>query len=588
MLSKESMPEESNLADRFSQFEARLTRLEAHLGLEPVTPESPLPQGPPADGESDRLETPLTGDELEVVVGQNWFAGVGIIVLALGGAFALSLPFPNLPALAPSLIGYLVAIGLFLVARFWNESFRLVARYLRGAGMALLFFATLRLFFFGTPPALRTDSWVGGFVLLLSVGVNVGLALHRRSPVLLGLALTTGYAAVVAVGSAGFAFLTLTALTLLTIVVCLRSSWTTGILLFGIVGTLLTHLVWALNDPLLGNPVRLLGEPQAGLWCLLGYMTLFATASLLRRDRSAEDAQTVVAAVLNCGLGYGIFLVHSVAVFHRTVAVNNVAAALLFLGVAAAFWVRERSHASTFVYAMTGYAALGVALLARFHPPNVFVWLSLESVLVVATALWFRSRFIVVANFLAYLTIVLAYGVTRDEERGVSIGFGLVALVTARILNWQRRRLELKTDLMRNAYLASAFVIFPYALYHLLPRAYVAASWVGVAVTYYVLNLVIHNRKYRWMGHLTLLLTACYLVGAAITQLEPRFRILSFLLLGSVLLFVSLIFTFLQTRKTAGSTARAGERMPGGSAPPATGPVKPPEDATVRGTVSRS
>ena len=41
--------------------------------------------------------------------------------------------------------------------------------------------------------------------------------------------------------------------------------------------------------------------------------------------------------------------------------------------------------------------------------------------------------------------------------------------VTARLLNWQQSRLELKTGLMRNAYLLSAWLVFPYALYHLVP-----------------------------------------------------------------------------------------------------------------------
>jgi len=40
---------------------------------------------------------------------------------------------------------------------------------------------------------------------------------------------------------------------------------------------------------------------------------------------------------------------------------------------------------------------------------DVFVWLSVQSVVVVATAIWFRSRLIVVANFAIFLAIVLGY-----------------------------------------------------------------------------------------------------------------------------------------------------------------------------------
>ena len=142
-----------------------------------------------------------------------------------------------------------------------------------------------------------------------------------------------------------------------------------------------------------------------------------------------------------------------------------------------------------------------------------------------------------------------AYMVVAKQETGISIGFGIVALLTARILNWKMEWLELKTGMMRNAYLASAFIVFPYALYHMVPRAYVSLSWVAVAVAYYLMNLIVHNPKYRWMGHLTLLLTAVYVVFAGLTQLAPTYRIISFLVLGTVLLVVSLIFTRVRARR---------------------------------------
>jgi hypothetical protein len=222
---------------------------------------------------------------------------------------------------------------------------------------------------------------------------------------------------------------------------------------------------------------------------------------------------------------------------------------LVHLGLAAAFWQGEHGRITTFCHAMTGYLALSAAIV-KFQPtPEVFIWLSGQSLVVVATALWFRSRLIVVANFFIYAAIVLAYMQVAREESGISVGFGVVALLTARVLNWQKERLELRTEFMRNAYLASAFVVFPYALHHLVPQAYVSVSWVGVAVIYYLLNLIVRNPKYRWMGHLTLLLTVGYVIVAGVTRLPPAFRIASFLVLGSALLAVSLIFTRVRTRR---------------------------------------
>ncbi len=110
---------------------------------------------------------------------------------------------------------------------------------------------------------------------------------------------------------------------------------------------------------------------------------------------------------------------------------------------------------------MTGYFALSVAIARLVPVPDCFIWLSGESLLVVATALWFRSKLIVVGNFFIFVAIVVAYMAVATSESGISIGFGVVALLTARILRWQQERLELKTEMMRNAYLASAFVGLP-------------------------------------------------------------------------------------------------------------------------------
>jgi hypothetical protein len=197
---------------------------------------------------------------------------------------------------------------------------------------------------------------------------------------------------------------------------------------------------------------------------------------------------------------------------------------------------------STFFYAMTSHAALSMAIIKAAPAPDVFVWLSLQSVLVVTTAVWFQSRFIVVANFFIYVAIVMVYAMIARRETGISVGFGLVALGTARLLNWQKSRLELKTELMRNTYLVSAFLIFPYSLYHLVPRMFVALAWIALAAGYYSLNLVAQNLKYRWMGHATLLGTLVYVLAVATRQFDPVWRVLTLLALGATLLTVSLSF----------------------------------------------
>lgn len=547
-------------SDRLTQLEARLTRIEAHLGL-PALPtgqtssqlptEATVTAAPPAATAEVSAARQQDSDELELEVGQNWFAGVGILVFALGGMFMLTLPYAGLPAAAPSLAGLAAAAALFLIAHRWAQSFELVAGYLRGVGMALLHCAILRLFFFGAQPAVSIESLLAPGLLAVALVANFAFALHRNSPWLTSLALLTGCSSALAVGAAWWVLSCLVVLAALAALISLQRRWP-GVALVGIGLVFLTYALWAVGNPLRGGAYGFAAGPAVAPALVLLFLALFAALPLFRpAGDGREDPAAVAGALGTCGLGYGIFLAHTAAAFPAGFAASHVGASALLIGLAVVFWIRRHSYVSTFFFAMTGYAALSMAIIKLAPSPDVFVWLSLQSLMVVTTAIWFRSRSIVVANFLIYLAVVLAYVFVKKTETGISLGFGVVALVSARILNWQKHRLELKTELMRNAYLLSAFVVFPYALYHLVPLRMSGLAWIGMATVYYVLNFVVRNRKYRWMGHGTLLLTAFYLVVAGGRQLEPAWRVASFLALGAALLIVSLTFTRLQRREPA-------------------------------------
>jgi hypothetical protein len=400
------------------------------------------------------------------------------------------------------------------------------------------------------------DGVVGRAVLLAIVAANVAGALHRRSAWLMAIALATGFVTVLAIG-APWLMLVGTAI-LLAVGAWAAVVWEWPWLqLLLIPAGYLTFGLWLINRPWQGRAVALEARPAAGVFFALLYALINAMASYRRRARGEEDLATILAVLLNCGMGYALFTLGTLGTHRALFGPGHLAATAVYLGVGLAFWRSEASQIPTFFYAMTGYLALSVALARLIPIPNLFIWLSGQSLVVVATALWFRSKLIVIGNFFIYLGIVFAYVVLAQRETGISIGFGVVALLTARILRWQAERLDLKTEVMRNAYLASAFVIFPYALYHLVPRAWVPVSWVAIAVTYYAMNLMVRSPKYRWMGHLTLLLTALYTIVVGIFQLSPAYRIASFLVLGTVLLAVSLIFTMARARRRGADPERA-------------------------------
>lgn len=556
MLDPRPHPSDLPVETRVRQLEQRVARLEERLAgpTEAGVPGTPAPSAGRPPGEAPGDEAPAgdgigPGDEaLELELGQNWFARAGSLALAAGGVFLLTLPHAGLPPAAPACAGYVVAAALFAVAHRWQQRFELVANYGRGAAMALLWFSTLRLFFFGPPPALDPGSPAAPALLFGVVALDLAIAFRRRSPRLVTLALAMGYTTGVAVGTAWSVGFVVVALPLVLALSAQRMRWSLPVLAAPVLGGA-TYLIWAAGNPLRGGAFHFAAAPAFAPSLLLASVAALALVAHRRAAIAPDAAFAGASAALNCGVGYGVFLMHTAAVFRGQFIPAHGAASLLFLGLAVLFWVRQQCLASTFLYAMTGYAALSLAIIKATSVPDVFVWLSAESLVVIATAVWFRSRFIVVANFLIFVAIVLGYVVLKNRETGISVGIGVVALVSARILNWQKHRLGLKTELMRNAYLISAFVIFPYALYHLVPGGYVGLAWVGLALSYYALNLVVRSPKYRWMGHATLLLTTVYLAVVGTRQFDPVYRIVSFLALGAALLIVSLTFSRLRSRR---------------------------------------
>lgn len=540
------MPKESDIQTSLAQIQASLKQLEkriAHL-------ETAVKKGRPEEEmELQPLIPENLGevvDNLEFRIGQFWFAKAGIVILAIGIAFLLTLPFKNLPPYLPSIIGFSI-VGLLLFSSYLlRESVSFLSRYLLGGGLILLYFSTLRLHFF-TESAVISNYPVFIFLLILNVVLSLIVALQRNSPYLAGLAITLGFITAVVSKQPYVIFMLLTLLTSITVYLNIRKKWN-GLLLYATIGVYFTHLIWFLNNPIMGNPVQLVTSPRINIVFILIYLVIFAMGIYLRKKDQPENNFVILNTFINCSFGYGLFLLISLTRMREILFVTHIGASVVFLALSILFWIRERSKYSTFFYSLLGYTALSVAILYYFRIPNSLVWLCWQSLLVISTALWFRSKIIVMANFIIFLLIFMGYLVVAKDIGLSSLSFGIVGLLSARIMNWQKSRLELQTELMRNLYLISTFFTIPYALYFNVPKSYISLSWLGVAIIYYILSITLKNKKYRWLALSTILLTVTYILIVGIAQLDPVYRIISFIIIGTVLLITSIIYTRIKSK----------------------------------------
>jgi hypothetical protein len=541
----ESAPAELPLSGgRGRLLEARLKRLEIHLGFGPLTDAdaeailsgamSPQPDAGPM------AEVAAEDGGLEMEIGEFWLARIGMIALMIGLGFLVAYPFAALPAWVPSLIGFVASAVFFWMARRWERSQPEMTRLLFWGSLFLCYFATLRLHFFAKAPLLASRELTLGLLLLVLAG-EYAVALRRKSQLTTALVTLLGFVTVIISDSVPVALSLVVLMAVLAVWLVRLQDWLWhGALTAGL--AFLLHLLLLAGNPLAGHPVHAIGEPQANLLFLALYALAFAATGFLPGTSDRNDWLRIAGSL---GLSGGVLLVGfmNVYLFQRTqLPWIELLMAAGFLVAAIAGWWHHASRYATAVYACAGYLTLTIFLVSYFPAPTSYGWLAWQGLLVAATAVWFRSKIMVVANVFIFAGIYAYYLLIETASGPVNLSFAVVALLTARVLNWQSERLDLHTGLIRNFYLGAATVAVPYGLYHTVPPGWVSTSWLLAAGVYFGVSIMLHNRKYRWMAMATVFATVAYVFIFDLARLTPAYRILSFLVLGVALVVISLSY----------------------------------------------
>jgi hypothetical protein len=293
----------------------------------------------------------------------------------------------------------------------------------------------------------------------------------------------------------------------------------------------------------MGNPMKAVESHQNNIIYLFVYVTVFAVTLSIPQKKNVSDGVLINIAIWNA-ICFTFLMMLVVLGFYE----NNYTWIFMFTAALCILYSvvlkskTERKFAPAF-YACFGFMALSVSVYGYSGLPEVYFFLALQSLLVVSMALWFRSKIIVIVNTILFVSILLAYVITADPIHHISFTFAIVALATARILNWKKERLTLKTDVFRNIYLASAFFTVLYALYHAVPAQYITLTWTASAVIYFILSIILSNIKYRWMAILTILVSSLRLFLFDLAGLDTGYRVVAFMFFAIIALGVSIYYT---------------------------------------------
>lgn len=521
--------------------EARLLRLENYLGFRPLgesDAEIILAGGTP-----EAAAAPLVPDEvvIERQIGEFWLARIGVVALVIGLGLLVAYPFAGLPAGSASAIGFAAGAVAFWLARRWQDALPELARLLFPGAILLCYLATVRLHFFAPRP-LVAERLPAVLLQALVVAVALGVAHRHRSEFVAILVSVLGFITAILGDRLPVSLSLMAGLAAAAVWFVHRHRWhwnhaVVMLLAYGL------HLLLLLNNPLAGHPLRALAAPQGHLGFLALNTAILAAVGFLPGASGLAVGWRVVRPLV---ISWGVLVIAALDGFIFKQGQSpwvelGVAGGLLALAVAG--WRHHASRYATSIQVCAAFIALSVFLIRFFPAPACFAWLAWQSLLVAAVAVAFRSKIIVVANVLIFAAIYAVYLFIAPDSGPVNLSFALVALLTARLLNWQNQRLELRTELMRNFYLLAAVVAVPYGLYHTVPAGWVSTSWLAVAAAYFGVSRWLRNRKYRWMAIGTVFATVVYVFVFDLARLAPAYRIVSFLVLGVGLLVISVFYT---------------------------------------------
>jgi hypothetical protein len=245
----------------------------------------------------ERLGTALP---LEEVLGMNFFAKIGIVLLVLGVAFWGRLALATMGPAERVLMIYAVSAAM-LGAGVWfeaKERYQLVGRTGIGGGWALLFFTTYAIHNVAAMAVLASNTLDCLLMLIVAVGMVVH-TLKYKSQLVTGLAFLLAFSTVALSQNTVYSLSAAVILAIGVVGVALRMSWF-ELEIFGILASYGNHFYWLYKL----YPDGMAGHAFPEFWpsaiIQMLYWAIFRGSYIARTIRGPrEESLSTVAALLN-------------------------------------------------------------------------------------------------------------------------------------------------------------------------------------------------------------------------------------------------------------------------------------------------
>ncbi|NOY96395.1 MAG: hypothetical protein GXO81_08460 [Chlorobi bacterium] len=524
-----------SLEKRLTQVEKSINKIKSQ-GIQ-------IPETEPEQTETDfDIQFPFKSKgSIESGIGEYGMAWLGNIVLLFGIVFLVQHLFKSGTPLLSAFVGYAAIAGIYAGSYFTREAYSYLSKLFYYNGHLLLYFLTLRLHFFQSDPLIRSLN-VELLIVTIVLGALFYLSYREKSQLMAGVVLLMMLILGIISDSTHFLLGISTFTALLSVFLYYRFGWIKIVIAF-ISFVYLVLLNWLLNNPVIGNELVFRKTHEFGFLYLIATGVIYSLLAILPKKENTSNDLLITSVIWN-GLGFTFILLLTVFSYFSD---NYV----LIFGVIALFCliysVILQSHSflkiTASIYAIYGFIAISVTIYGLFLFPKAYMLLSIQSFLVVSMALWFRSRFIVVMNTILFVLLMIFYLKSPISYNSTNFSFMLVAFITARVINWKKERLNIKTEFLRNIYLVSGFMMTLIAFYHAIPKSFVTVSWIFVAILFFILSLLLKNVKYRWLAIATMIASAINLLVVDMSNINIEYRIIIFLFLAIISIAISIFYT---------------------------------------------
>jgi hypothetical protein len=530
------------ILSRLQSLEQRLGRLESAVNLSRSEPainlETKLLTDHPV------LNADITDEEekgIESQFGRFGLAWLGNIVLLFGIVFLTQYLMNQGYRIFSLFLGYLGSAVMIFLSEYLKKTNFHLASVFRINALFLLFYITIRLHFFSITPLISQKA-VSILLLLLLVVLQIYLSIRNKSQTFAALAVLFALATSILGDSTNLSLSVVILITTTTIYLHKRYNWKTLV----IVTVFLSYIVfilWLFGNPLMGHNMEMITEHHSGIIYLMLLGACFSLVAIFRKGDPFSDEFYISLLIIN-GIIFTVLLLLMVLRFFSTsyVALFSAITVGCLLYSIILHSKSDWNFACAF-YALYGFMAMSIALYGLFGLPSVYLLLSVQSLLVVSLALLFRNRLIIIMNSILFLTILVIYLLSSKHLNGINFSFAIVALVSARIINWKKSRLHIETDLIRNLYMIEGFLIMLYALFNAVPNQFITISWSMMALLYFLISLILKNIKYRYMALGTMICSAFYLFIVDLARIELIYRVLALLFLAAISIGISIYYT---------------------------------------------